>query len=70
VWEERILEQYENPLHQFAASRDMEIVKAYDHQIELLDQKLEHLAKEHDERLSAAADRAGHRPGAGADDPL
>ena len=50
VWEERILEQYENPLHQFAASRDMEIVKAYDHQIELLDQKLEHLAKAHAER--------------------
>jgi transposase len=50
VWAERILKQYQNPLHQFAASRDMEIVKAYDHQIELLDPKLEHLAKENDER--------------------
>lgn len=50
VWEERILELYENPLHQFAVSCDIDIVKAYDHQIKLLDQKLEGLAKRHDER--------------------
>ena len=38
VWEERILEQYSNPLHRLAASCDMDMIRAYDCQVE----KIEH----------------------------
>lgn len=47
VWEERILAQYANPLHQFGASCDMEMVRAYDRQIARLDQEALRQAKTH-----------------------
>lgn len=34
VWEERILAQYTHPLHRFAATCDMNMIRAYDMQIE------------------------------------
>ena len=45
VWEERILEQYKDPLHKFAASCDMDMIRAYDAQIEKLEEKIISLAK-------------------------
>lgn len=45
VWEERILEQYTDPLHKFAASCDMDMIRAYDAQIEKLEEKIISLAK-------------------------
>jgi len=50
VWEERILDQYANPLHRFGAECDVEIVRAYDRQIRKLDQETERLAKTHEGR--------------------
>lgn len=40
VWEERILAQYTDPLHQLAVECDMELIRSYDRRIELLDQRL------------------------------
>jgi len=40
TWEERIVAQYSNPLHQFAASRDMDMIRAYDTQIEKLEAEI------------------------------
>jgi len=45
VWEERILEQYTNPLHRFAASCDMNMIRAYDAQIEKLEEQIVRQAK-------------------------
>ena len=39
-WEERILEQYTQPLHRFGASCDMAMVCAYDRQIEKLEDEI------------------------------
>jgi len=47
VWEERILAQYENPLHRFAVGCDMEVVRAYDRQIDRLDLEVARQAKKH-----------------------
>lgn len=47
VWKERILEQVEHPLHRFAATCDMELVRVYDRQIDLLDQEVTRHAKKH-----------------------
>ncbi len=44
-WEERILEQYTNPLHRFAVSCDMTMVRAYDDQIENLEAEIIRQAK-------------------------
>jgi len=46
VWEERILEQYCNPLHKLAASCDMDMIRAYDSQIETLEREILRQAKE------------------------
>lgn len=45
IWEERILEQYTNPLHRFAASCDMDMIRAYDGQIEKLEAEVIRQAK-------------------------
>jgi transposase len=45
VWEERILSQYTNPLHRFAASCDMNMIRAYDAQIEKLEEQIVRQAK-------------------------
>jgi len=45
VWEERILEQYSNPLHKFAASCDMDMIRAYDSQIAKLEIEIIRQAK-------------------------
>jgi transposase len=45
TWEERILEQYTNPLHKFAASCDMNMIRAYDTQIEKLESEITRQAK-------------------------
>jgi len=44
-WEGRILEQYTNPLHQFAVSCDMTMIRAYDDQIEKLEAEIIRQAK-------------------------
>jgi transposase len=40
VWEERILSQYSDPLHQLAVKCDMELIRSYDRRIEIIDQRL------------------------------
>jgi len=45
VWEERIVAQYTNPLHRFAASCDMNMIRAYDVQIEKLEEEIVRQAK-------------------------
>jgi transposase len=45
VWEERILAQYTNPLHKFAASCDMNMIRAYDVEIEKLEAEIIRQAK-------------------------
>jgi transposase len=45
VWEERILAQYSNRLHKFAASCDMDIIRAYDGQITKLEAEIIRQAK-------------------------
>lgn len=45
VWEERILEQYTRPLHKFAVSCDMDMIRAYDTQIEKLEAEIIRHAK-------------------------
>ena len=44
-WEEDILAQYSNPLHKFAASCDMDMIRAYDGQIEKLEAEIVRQAK-------------------------
>ena len=50
VWMERILAQYENPLHQMAASCEMDIIRAYDIQIAKLEAEIIRQAKKHEGR--------------------
>ena len=45
LWEERILQQYTNPLHKFAASCDMDMIRAYDGQIQKLEAEIIRHAK-------------------------
>ena len=45
IWEDRILEQYTNPLHKFAASCDMNMIRAYDVQIQQLEDEITRQAK-------------------------
>ena len=45
IWEDRILEQYSDPLLRFSVERDMDLVRIYDRQIELVEQKLGSLAR-------------------------
>ncbi len=45
VWEERLLDQYSDPLHRLAVECDMELVRSYDRRIEIIDQKLAELAR-------------------------
>jgi len=45
VWEERILAQYEHPLHRMAVHCDMEVMRVYDHQIEQLEAAIIRQAK-------------------------
>ncbi len=45
VWEERILEQYTDPLHALAVKCDMELIRSYDRRIEIIDQRLADLAR-------------------------
>lgn len=49
-WIERILAQYENPLHHMAATCDMDIIRAYDVQIEKLEEEIIRQAKQHENR--------------------
>ncbi len=44
-WEERILAQYSNPLHKFAASCDMNMIRSYDTQIKKLEEEVTRQAK-------------------------
>ena len=50
VWEERILEQVEHPLHRMGVACDMQIVRAYDRQIQLLGQEVTRQARKHEGR--------------------
>ncbi len=45
AWEERILQQYTDPLHKFAASCDMDMIRAYDAQIKKLEAEIVRQAK-------------------------
>ena len=45
VWEERILEQYTDPLHRLAVHSDMELIRSYDRRIEIIEQQLIRQAK-------------------------
>jgi transposase len=44
-WEERLMEAYTNPLHQFSAKMDLDMVRAYDRKIALLEQELLRITK-------------------------
>jgi transposase len=50
VWIERILGQYEHPLHRMAASCEMDIIRAYDKQIDALETEIVRQAKKHEGR--------------------
>lgn len=50
VWQERILAHYQNPHHQMAVTCDMEVIRAYDQQIEKLDRAVALHAKQHQGR--------------------
>lgn len=50
VWQERILAQYTHPLHQLAATCDMDMIRAYDQQVEKLEQQIIRQAKRHEGR--------------------
>jgi transposase len=50
LWEERILAQFTNPHHQFAASCDMDMIRAYDRQIEKLEWRIAREARNHQGR--------------------
>jgi len=45
VWEESILDQYSNPLHKIAVSCDMDVMRAYDAQINKLEDEIMRQAK-------------------------
>lgn len=46
VWEEKILAQYANPLHRFAVSCDMDMIRTYDVQVEKLEAEIVRQAKQ------------------------
>jgi transposase len=48
AWIERITTQYENPLHRFSASCQMDLIRIYDSQIEKLENEIIRLAKFHE----------------------
>lgn len=50
VWMERILAQYENPLHRLAATCEMDVIRVYDIQIEKLESEITRQAKLHESR--------------------
>lgn len=50
VWMERILAQYENPLHRLAATCEMDVIRVYDIQIEKLEKEITRQAKLHESR--------------------
>ena len=50
VWMERILSQYENPLHRLGASSEMDVIRTYDTQIEKLGDEIIRQAKKHEGR--------------------
>lgn len=50
VWMARILERYENPLHQMSATCDVDVIRAYDVQIAKLEEEIIRLAKKHNGR--------------------
>jgi len=50
VWIERILAQYDNPLHRMAATCEMDMIRAYDTQIVKLETEIIRQAKHHEGR--------------------
>lgn len=50
VWIERILAQYENPLHRMAVTCEMDLIRAYDIQIEKMEDEIIRQAKQHENR--------------------
>ena len=50
VWVERILAQYENPLHRMAVTCEMDVIRAYDTQIQTLEDEIVRQAKRHEGR--------------------
>ena len=50
VWIERILAQYENPLHRMAVTCEMDVIRAYDIQIEKMEDEIIRQAKLHESR--------------------
>jgi len=50
VWAERILAQYANPLHRMAVTCEMDVIRAYDSQIEKLEAEITRQAKKHEGR--------------------
>jgi transposase len=50
VWVERILAQYNNPLHQLAVNCEMDVIRVYDTQIEKLENEIIRQAKQHEGR--------------------
>ncbi len=48
VWIERITAQYDNPLHRFGASCQMDLIRVYDSQIDKLKNEIIRLAKHHE----------------------
>jgi transposase len=50
VWIERILAQYENPLHRMAVTCEMDMIRAYDTQIVKLETEIIRQAKHHEGR--------------------
>jgi transposase len=48
VWVERILAQYENPLHRMAVNCEMDVIRVYDTQIEKLENEITRQAKKHE----------------------
>jgi transposase len=49
-WEQRLLEQHTHPHHRLAASCHVDLVRAYDTQIERLESEIEREARKHQER--------------------
>ena len=50
VWVERILAQYDNPLHRMAVTCEMDVIRAYDIQIQKLEDEIIRQAKKHEGR--------------------
>ena len=50
VWMERVLSQYENPLHRMAVTCEMDVIRAYDTQIDKLEDEIIRQAKKYEGR--------------------